>query len=158
MPTGTTVTIGGLAMPMNLYNFWPVRLCMRFDAYCTLTLQKRGWALPGLPDPWLGKPIVLAVNGTIYFQGNVSDADPTYADIGWITTYQCLDLKRRCDLVPMTDSNTLTDTAAFNLTPEDPLALASRQGRNIGQILTSVLTMQDNANALDARGWARTQA
>jgi hypothetical protein len=150
------VTIGGLAMPMNLYNFWPVRLNQRFGAYCSLTLQKRGWGLPGLPDPWLGKPIVLSIDtGTgpvVYFKGDICDADPTYADIGWITTYQCLDLKRRCDLVPMTDSNTLTDTAAYNLMPEDPVALATRQGRSIGQILTSVLTMQDNANALNAQG------
>jgi hypothetical protein len=129
---------------------------MRFGAYCTLTLQKRGWALPGLPDPWLGKAIVLSIDTgsgpVVYFKGDISDADPTYADIGWITTYQCLDLKRRCDLVPMTDSNTLTDTAAFNLTPEDPVALATRQGRSIGQILTSVLTMTDNASALNAQG------
>lgn len=143
---------------MSQWSLWPTRLNYRFEAYSSLTLQRRGIALPGLPDPFLGKTITLDMDlytpGTFVhvFQGNIVSADPSYDSIGWVITYQCLDLKRRCDLVPFTDSNTKTDSAAYNLQPDDILAIASREGRNVGQILSDVLTMPTNANALNARG------
>jgi hypothetical protein len=146
------LTIGGSVVSLSLYNAWPVQLSLRYQSYSTLTIQRRGGALPGLPDPWLGKPVILSIGGVNYFQGDVVSVDPSFGSIGWINIYQCLDLKRRCDLVPMTDSNTLTDSAAYNLSPEDVLAIPSRQGRNVGQILTDVLTMVDNAKALNAHG------
>jgi hypothetical protein len=123
-----------------------------FGGYSTLTIERRGGALQTLPDPWLGKTVALSIGGVVYFQGNVSDSDPHWTDIGWVTTYQCRDLKARCDRVPLTDSNTLTDTCAYNLPADDPLGIGSRQGRNVGQILTDVLTMTANATALNARG------
>lgn len=148
----TTLTINGSAVTLSAQNSWPVALQYRYRGYSTLTIQRRGGPLQTLPDPWLGKPVALAIAGTTYFVGDVVDADPAYTELGWITTYQCRDLKARCDRVPLTDSNTLTDTAAFNLQADDPAVIDSRQGRTVGQMVTAVLTMAGNAAALDARG------
>lgn len=149
----TSLTIGGSSVTIGKDNAWPISMTLRFaDGYSTLMLQRRGGALPGLPDPWLGKTVSLSVGGTARFKGDVSDVSPSWTNIGWVSTYLCRDLKARVDRIPMTDANTLTDTAAFNLQSDDPLAFASRQGRTTGQILTEVLTMTANATNLDAKG------
>ncbi len=148
----TILTIGGSTITMSILSIWPKQLTYRFRGYSSLTLERRGGPLQTLPDPYLGKPLVLAMSGATVHAGDITDMDPHYTEIGWVTTYQCRDLKARCDRVPLTDSNTLTDTAAFNLQFDDPLVIASRQGRTAGQIVTEVLTMVGNATNLNARG------
>lgn len=147
----TVITIGGSPIDLKLYNVRP-SLTLRFDGRSTLTLQRRGGKLPGLPDPWLGKRVTLAIDGTDYFAGDVASMTPQWTGVGWTPTYLCRDIKSRCDRIPLTDDNTHTDTSSYNLPPTDPAAIASRQGRNVGQILADVLTGLANAQALDAKG------
>ena len=147
----TTITIGGVVVNPQQYN---IRMTMnlRFSAYSSVTIQRRGGTLPGLPDPWLGKPIQIAINYSTIFAGDVSSVSYSWANVGWVPTYQCRCLKARIDRVPFTDYNTLTDNAGYNLPPEDINAIPARQGRNIGQIVTDVLTGLQNATALMAKG------
>lgn len=148
----TTLTVNGSAVTLSTLNSWPRVLTYRFGGYSTLEIERRGGALPAVSDGWLGKTVVLAIGGTTYFTGDIVSREPVYTEIGWVTSYQCTDLKARCDRVPFTDDNTLTDTAAYNLMSDDPQSVASRQGRTVGQILSDVLTMLANSAALDARG------
>jgi hypothetical protein len=147
----TTLTIGGKAIDLAAY---PLGKLVAFakDGIPSLSLYRRGGVLPGLPDPWLGKPVVLTINDTTYFQGDVVSVSPDYERIGWVLAYQCLGLRYRGNLVPFTDDNTGLDTAPFNLQPEDPSYIASRAGRTVGQILTAVLTMATNATNLNNVG------
>ncbi len=123
-------------------------------SYSSLSFFSRAVALPGLPDPYLGKTVSLTVNGTTYFTGDVTHGpDAQYDDRwGWVLGYQCMGLRNRADWVPHTDSNTGTDTSGFNLQPEDPGFIPSRAGRTVGQILTACLTMTANAVALSSYG------
>src|SRR5512135_890974 len=153
MPAITTLTIGGDAIDLAAYPLGTLVAYAR-DGIPSLSLYRRGGALPGLPDPWLGQPVVLTINGTTYFRGDVVSVSPDYeADgPGWVLAYQCLGLRYRGNLVPLTDENTGLDTAPFNLQPEDPAYLASRAGRSVGQILAAVLTMPTNAANLSGLG------
>jgi len=148
----TALTIGGSAVTFSALNSYPAELHLDFRGISTLTFSRRGGSLAGLPDPWLGKSVSLSINGTVRFQGDVVDAEPSYGNVGWITTYQCRCLRNRGDRIPMTDSNTLTDSAAYNLASDDINHIASRAGRTVGEILTDVLEMTANATALDAKG------
>ena len=56
------------------------------------------------------------------------------------------------DGVPITDSNTLSDTASYNLPPTDPTAILARTGRTMGQCVLDVLSIPTNAAALAAVG------
>lgn len=147
----TVLTIGGTAVSFAQYNLRPV-LTLRFDGRSSLTLQCRGGKLPTKPDPWLGKEVVLSIDGTTYFKGDVVRCVPQWTNLGWCPAYTCTDLKARCDRIPFTDENTKTDAAGFNLSPLDPNSIASRQGRSVGQILTDCLKMVTNATALNAKG------
>src|SRR5512135_3855566 len=153
MPAITTLTIGGDAIDLAAYPLGTLVAYAR-DGIPSLSLYRRGGALPGLPDPWLGQPVVLTINGTTYFRGDVVSVSPDYeADgPGWVLAYHCLGLRYRGNLVPLTDENTGLDTAPFNLQPEDPAYLASRAGRSVGQILAAVLTMPTNAANLSGLG------
>lgn len=151
MPT-TTLTIDGSAVTMSTNNSYPVRLEMRHGDVSTLEIHRRDGQLPGLPDPWLGKTVSLAIDGTTYFQGDVTDSHPQFSNIGWQTVYQCRCLRYRGDLVPITDDNTLTDTCAYNLSFDDVNYSAARAGRTVGEIITDVLEMDDNATNLDDLG------
>jgi hypothetical protein len=148
----TTLTIGGSLVTLSQYNAFPVSLSVRLKGISTLTINRVGGALPGLPDPWLGKAVVLAISGTTRFTGDVTDADPSYTNLGWVTAYQCRCLRFRGDRIPFTDSNTTSDSAAYNLLTDDPLWLSNRSGRTVGQILTDALTGTTNATALDGKG------
>lgn len=148
----TVLTIDSSTVTMSALNSYPMRLDMRHRDVSTLTIRRRDGQLPGLPDPWLGKTVSLAINSTTYFTGDVVDAMPQYGSIGWETVYVCRCLRARGDMVPVTDDNTLTDTAAYNLQPDDLNYIASRAGRTVGEIITDVLEMDDNSTALDAKG------
>ena len=153
MPSVTTIEIAGSPVDLPSNNLWTARLALRRDGYSTLTLQRIGFgALPGLPDPWLGKTIDLFIDSDLYFAGDVVEAGTDYVDTGWVVTYQCRDLRFRGTRMPFTDSNTLTDSASWNLAGDDIDWIGSRAGKTVGEILEDALTMDANANALDAKG------
>lgn len=145
-------TVGGVTLDPTLDDFVPLRFSERFGTNPSLTLQRRGIALPGLPDPWLGKTATWTHNSTLYFTGDVVSVVPLYTAIGWTLTYQCLGFRNRLDWFPHTDSNSGIDTSTYNLMLEDPNYIPARAGRTVGQVLTDVLTMADNATAIDAAG------
>lgn len=150
----STFTVAGTAIdPATDDTFQPVRFSERFGAIPTLTIQRRGGALPALPDPWIGKEVTWTWDGTTHFVGDVVSMTPSFnRALGWVLTYQCLGLKNRLDAFPHTDANTGIDSSAYNLTPEDPNYNPARGGRTVGEILADVLTMTANAQAIDAAG------
>ena len=146
-------TIGGVVQDLDALDAIPVRFAETFGQVPTLTLQRRGVALPGLPDPWLGKPVTWRNGGTLRFTGDVVALNPHFDErLGWVLTYQCLGFRFRLNWFPHTDLATGTDATAFNLTRTDPSYNAARAGRSVGNILTSVLQMTANATACLAAG------
>jgi len=67
--------------------------------------------------------------------------------LGWVREWTCYGLAKRAEYIPVTDSLTLTDTARYNLTPDDPDYLPSRAGRTIGQIVADVLDSRSTSPA-----------
>ena len=115
-------------------------------------------ALTALPDPWSGTTAQW-LNGatlgtaTAYFTGDVVSYRDRYdSDLGWVRDYRALGLANRCDWVPVTDSNTLSDVAQFNLPVNSLHMIASREGRTIGQCILDLLSMSQNVAALAAYG------
>lgn len=147
----TTIEVAGSPVAINAISPWPTRLNLRLRGVSTLTLSLKGAKL-GDPDPYLGKPIVLKIDGTAVFAGDIVDAPLDFTELGWGKVYQCRDLRARGDKVPFTDSNTLGSYATYNYDAEDPDKIDARLGRTAGQILADVLTMQANADGLDALG------
>jgi hypothetical protein len=149
----TILTIAGTPVVLSNHNTYPTRLNIRLKGISTLSVSRIDGALPGLPDPWLGKRATLSVGGTTVFSGDCLDVEPSYTALGWVLMYCFRDLRYRGDRVPMTDSFSLTDSAVYNDSPEDLANYqASRAGRTVGQIVADVLTMTGNATALDAKG------
>lgn len=147
----TAVEVDGSPVPIAANTPWPSRLSLRLRGVSTLTLSLNGAKL-GEPDPYLGKPIVLKIDGDVMFSGDVVDAPYNFTALGWGKVYQCRDLRARADKFPFTDDNTLGDYATYNYDAEDPDKIDSRLGRTAGQILEDVLTMQQNADRLDSYG------
>lgn len=152
----SALTIGGVATPLDT-NDLVLRRMTTFSkgGVPNLTFQRRAGALPGLPDPYLGKTASLTINSTLFFTGDVvSEVFEFASDIGWCITYQCLGLANRAAWIPFTDDNTGTESAAFNAQQDNQSTdyIASRAGRNVGQILTTVLQMTGNATALNGYG------
>lgn len=152
MAAVTTLKIGG--QDVNLRRVVLGRLSAFVkDGIPSLTFYQRGGPLPGLPDPWLGKDVVLRIDQQIYFQGDVASTSPHYDNtLGWVIAYQCLGLRFRGNTVPYTDENTGTDSTSFNLQPDDPTYIAAFAGRSVGDIIKVSLTMPTNAENLRLRG------
>ncbi|MGZ3381773.1 MAG: hypothetical protein ACXVBB_16120, partial [Isosphaeraceae bacterium] len=77
-------------------------------------------ALAALPDAWSGKSCAwsngASYPGTTYFFGTVVGYTDRYdSDLGWVRDYRALGRENLASYVPMTDSNTLSDTAQFNM-------------------------------------------
>lgn len=109
--------------------------------------------LATLPDPWSGKTCTLTMSSTLVFTGQIQGyIDRPMDDLGWVREYRALGLRNSADYVPVTDSNTLTDTATFNLPGDDPNFIGARAGLTVGAIVTQVLQMSQNASALTAFG------
>lgn len=148
----TTLKIGGQDVSLRRVVLGRLSAFVK-DGIPSLTFHQRGGPLPGLPDPWLGKDVVLRINQQIYFQGDVASASPHYDNtLGWVIAYQCLGLRFRGNTVPYTDENTGTDSTGFNLQPDDPSYLAAFAGRSVGDIIKTSLTMPTNAENLKLRG------
>ena len=114
--------------------------------------------LTSLPDPWSGQPCAW-LNGstfgsaTTYFTGDVVGYTDRYEpDIGWVREYRALGLRDRADWIPVTDSNTLSDTAQYNLPSNNPACIPAREGRTMGQAVLDVLSMAPNVTPLAAAG------
>lgn len=111
--------------------------------------------LAALPDPWSGKSVTLTMQATsaVEFSGDVVGYIDRWMDeTGWIREYRALGLLNRANYIPVTDSQTLTDTSVWNLPGDDPLFIPSRAGQTVGQIVTAILEMPENAQALIAAG------
>ncbi|AGA28376.1 hypothetical protein [Singulisphaera acidiphila] len=145
-------TIDGVPLDPITDDFVALRFSERFGTIPSLTLQRRGIALPGLPDPWIGKEATWRHNGTLTFTGDVVSATPSYTGIGWVITYQCLGIRNRLDWFPHTDGTSGIDTSQFNLTLEDPDYNAAKAGRTVGEILNAALTMEANAHLIHTHG------
>jgi hypothetical protein len=108
---------------------------------------------PALPDPWSAKPVTLTTSSILIFSGDVVGyIDRPMDGIGWVREYRALGLINRSDYVPVTDSESLTDTAVFNLSGTDPNFVGSRAGLTVGQICTEILTGATVSTALHAAG------
>jgi hypothetical protein len=147
----TTVAIDGTTLAMSQHDAWPMRLSLRRDGISTFTIMQRLGQLSNKPD-WMWKPVTLSIDGTLQFSGDIVDDAVSYTDVGWIVAWQCRDLRYRGDRLPYRDSNSLTDSSVWNLPGDDRNWIASRAGKSIGEIIAAVLTMDDNATALDAKG------
>lgn len=111
---------------------------------------------PALPDTWSGQAVTLqlaATGATIQFSGDVQGYVDRWMDgVGWVREYRALGLLNRAAYIPVTDSVSLTDTSIWNLPGDDPSFVGSRAGQTVGQIVTALLTMTQNATALNAAG------
>ena len=154
MTTGDVFTIGGATVDLGAMDALPVGFSERFGTIPTLTLQRRAIALPGLPDPWVGKSVTWTHDGMLFFSGDVVGVVPSYHEnVGWVLTYQCLGSRNRGDFFPHTDAGTGIDVSVYNAQPEDAINFnLARAGRTVGQILADVLTMPANAANLTAVG------
>lgn len=152
MAAVTTLEIGGQNVNLRRVVLGRLSAFVK-DGIPSLTFYQRGGPLPGLPDPWLGKAVVLRIDNQIYFQGDVSSALPHHDHtLGWVVAYQCLGLRFRGNTIPYTDENTGTDSTSFNLQPDDPTYIASFAGRSVGDIIKMSLRMPTNAENLRLRG------
>jgi hypothetical protein len=148
----TTLYIDDAEVSMPAADIWPSRMRLSRAGESTLTLVRKGGPTIKPGDSLLGKKVRLEIDGSPVFAGEVVDLDHQYTASGWTPLYQCRSLRALADRVPFTDDNTLTNTAVWNLPSDDPLYLASRAGKTVGEILTDALTMAQNAAALDAMG------
>ncbi len=111
--------------------------------------------LTALPDPWSGQSVSWSNGssypGTTYFAGDVVGYSDRYEpEVGWVREYRALGLRNRADYVPVTNSNTLSDTCSFNLPADDLYVVESDCGRTVGQCILDVLSQSQNATALAA--------
>jgi len=123
----------------------------------TLVFSRILGKLTALPDPWSGQSCSWSNGsnypGTIHFAGDVVGYSDRYQqEVGWIREYRALGLRNRADYIPVTDSNTLSDTASFNLPADDLYMIESREGRTMGQCVLDLLSMYQNVTALSAAG------
>lgn len=128
-------------------------LAYQKDGVPTLSFARRGIVPPLRPDPYLGRSVALAIDGTVRFSGDVcSCLHHLDEHLGWVAEYQCLGLRYRGDLVPVVNDQTGGDWIAFNLPADDPGYIASRAGRTLGQMLVAVLEGVGNSAALAGYG------
>jgi len=113
--------------------------------------------LSAIPDPWSGQSCSWSNGssypGTTYFAGDVVGYSDRYEpEVGWVREYRALGLRNRADYIPVTDSNTLSDTASYNLPSDDIYAILAREGRTVGQAILDLLSMSENVTALASYG------
>src|SRR5208282_3774148 len=119
-----------------------------------LRFHRQVGALAALPDPFDCASVSWS-NGashseaTTYFTGSVVGyTDRFDGDIGWVRDYRALGLRNLGDYVPVTDSNTLSDVARWDMPANQINTIPSREGRTVGQAVLELLSMHQNAAAL----------
>ena len=107
-------------------------------------------ALTTLPDPWMGQQCAWfhgssLGTATCYFTGDITNYVDRYDhDLGWTRDYRALGLRNRADWIPVTDSNTLSDSMRFNMPANNLNTIMSREGRTVGQAVLHVLSDYQN--------------
>jgi hypothetical protein len=126
------------------------------DGYSTLRFARNLGSVPTSnsgADPWDGKVVTLTQDSVLIFTGDTGSHLTHYdPHIGWIREWTCYGSGKRAEYLPVTDANTLTDTARYNVPSDDPDDIPSRDGRTMGQIIASFLEMTQNSAALSAAG------
>src|SRR5208283_1791465 len=122
-----------------------------------LTFSRVVGKLSALPDAWSGQTCSwsngASYPGTTYFTGTVVGyTDRFDNEIGWVRDYRALGLRNLADYVPVTDSNTLSDSAQFNMPANTIQSIPARMGRTCGQAVLDVLSMHQNVTALSGYG------
>lgn len=145
--TGITVTDGGSG-----YTSAPaVAVLGGYGSGATATATVAGGVVTGVTVTAAGSGYVSTA--PLLFSGDTGSHLTHYDPrLGWVREWTCYGLAKRAEYIPVTDSLTLTDTARYNLAPDDPDYLPSRAGRTIGQIVADVLEMSQNKAALSAVG------
>jgi hypothetical protein len=142
-------TIDRVAAGITLERVTPYRK----DGVPSLSFARRGITLAAPPDPWSAKAVTLTQDGVLLFVGDVSSYLTHYDPaLGWVREYSCQGLRARADAVPVTDSQTSTDTIQFNLEHDSPDYLPGQAGRTVAQIVADVLEMPANAAGLAGYG------
>jgi hypothetical protein len=121
------------------------------DGFPTLSFARAIGALTSGPDPWDAQLVTLTQDGILIFTGDTGSHLTHYdPQLGWVREWTCWGSAKRAEYIPVTDSNTLTDTCRFNVSADDPTNIVSRDGRTLGQIVFDVLEMPPNKAALSA--------
>ena len=118
-----TITIGGTPTQINLaLGACALQRCTPYarGGIPEFTFSKVIGKLAALPDPWNGMPVAWSNGatypGTTYFKGTIVGYTDRYDhDFGWCRDYRALGLRNLGDYVPVTDSNTLSDAAQYNM-------------------------------------------
>lgn len=150
-----TFTIGGTVLDLAATDTIPIRFRERLGSVPSLQLQRRGvQPPPDASDPWMGRSLTWAHDGTVHFSGVIRSRSPRRDDhCGWVIDYQAHGIRDLMDRFPLSDRTTGLDISWFNCHPEDLINYnAARAGRTVGQILTDVLTSVTNANNMAAYG------
>ena len=157
-PMTDYLTINGSQIDMVM---WDVALdrCTPYSRGGTseLNFSRVVGALAALPDPWSGLSCSWSHGssypGTTFFSGTVVGYTDRYdSELGWVRDYRALGLENLSSYVPVTDSNTLSDSVQFNMPSNAINTIPSRQGRSCGQAVLDVLSMSENAAALQSYG------
>ena len=148
----TVITIDG--SPVVCADAVPKRLNLPLGGVPTFVFESPGGPLPTGAYPHLNKSIEVEVDSTTYFVSEVEDCEPRFTAMGWVRTYNCVSLRGMGDRVAHRDGNSGGETSTYNGSPDnDPYNyLPSRAGKEVGEIIADILTMQTNADALDALG------
>lgn len=122
-------------------------------SYPTLTFWRRAQDLTALPYVGEGDVVDLEVDSVHVFRGDVRTCVPRKTGRRrWRLDYNCEGLRARGDRFPMTEELDGTDRATYNRPSTDSLWLPSRAGRQVGQVVASVLEMPTNRSNLAAAG------
>ena len=152
------LTIGGTNISLGA---WDVALdrCTPYTrgGISELEFSRIVGVLAALPDPWSGLSCSWSNGssypGTTYFSGTIVGYTDRYdSELGWVRDYRALGLENLGTYVPVTDSNTLSDSVQFNMPSNAINSLPSRMGRTCGQAVLDVLSMPENAAALQGYG------
>ena len=104
-------------------------------------------------EPWptfnTGMPVSVTINGTVRFQGRITDVQSGGSAMGWAHGYTALGLRYLADWVPVTAVDG-TGTQTYNRTPEDDYAVPSDVGLTVGEIISRILLVVGTAQALNA--------
>lgn len=153
--TPTTMTIGGASVnvPRDIVLR---RLVLPFQrGVPSLSFATKGGALPVGLNPYIGQEVVLTINGTERFRGDVTGTFPDFVKgLGWVQSYQTIGHADRANKFGHVDSRDSSAVSVYNMrADDDPINYnPSRAGRTVGEILTDILTMDTVAERLDDAG------
>jgi hypothetical protein len=155
-----TIFAGSYDSALGIYLNLAIDECTPFirGGIPELRFHRLTGVLAALPDPFEAASVSWS-NGsshstaTTYFTGSVVGYTDRYDEtLGWIRDYRCLGLRNLADYVSVTDANTNSDVARWNMPSNEINTIPSRQGRTVGQAVLELLSMPVNVTALSAYG------